>query len=195
MNKTLLVTILFLVLGLGAKAQARPGIKVGLNNSNIGNTTLDNKNGIYIGAFIDIRFTDYYTLQPEVLYSGQGGRSNSIDYGDVNIDYISIGVPNKFYVGPNKGFHFVIGPSIDINVENTPVSLTNGSNDFEISPLDISFFGGIGYEFGFGLILEARYKQGTFSTDFFGETDLYEEDGSQLNTVLQVGLAYKFKIR
>ena len=71
-----------------------------------------------------------------------------------------------------------------------------GSNndEFEISPVDLTFTGGIGYEFGFGLILEARYKQGSISTDFFGNRDLFEEDGSQLNSVIQVGLGYKFKI-
>ena len=72
-----------------------------------------------------------------------------------------------------------------------------GSNneEFDISPLDLTFTGGIGYEFGFGLGIEARYKQGAISTDFLGQNDLFEEDGSQLNSVFQVGLAYKFKIQ
>lgn len=191
MKKSIVFTVLLLIFGISVlTAQARPGIKLGMNSSNISNTTLDDKTGLYIGAFIDIPFTEYYTMQPEVLYSNQGGRSNSMEYGDVEINYLSISLPNKFYVRPNKGFHFIIGLGIDINIENTPISLTNGSSDFDISPIDVAFFGGVGYEFGFGLILEARFKQGTASTDFFGKSDLYEEDGSNFNRVFQIGAAY-----
>ncbi len=191
--KLLLTIMIFSVAGT-TLAQTRPGIKVGLNNSNISNTTLDTKSGIYIGAFVDIPISDYYTLQPELLYSNQGGKSNSDQYGDVNINYISIGLPNKFYVSSNKGFHFILGLGLDINFENNFVNLTNFNGDDEISPVDVSVFGGIGYEFDFGLILEARYKQGTVSVDFFGEDDLYEEAGSNLNGVFQIGAAYKFKL-
>ncbi|CAM4119615.1 porin family protein [Zobellia nedashkovskayae] len=177
-----------------AMAQTRPGIKAGLNSSNISNTSLDTKSGIYIGVFADIAITDYYSLQPELLYSSQGGNSNSPLYGDVNINYFSIGLPNKFYVSPDKGFHFTLGLGLDINFENNFVNLTNFNGDDEISPVDVTVIGGIGYEFGFGLIIEARYKQGTISVDFFGEDDLYEETGSNLNGVFQIGAAYKFKL-
>lgn len=194
--KTILLIFGLLLFGgsINTQAQVRPGIKLGLNNSTISNTTLDTKNNIYVGAFINIPITNYYSLQPEVLYSAQGGASNSTEYGDVNINYLSIGIPNKFYVGPNSGFHFIVGLSLDFNIDNSFISLTNGNSDFDISPLDVAVFGGIGYDFGFGLMLEARYKQGTSSTDFFGQSNLYEENGSNLNTVIQVGLAYKFKI-
>ncbi|WP_273565337.1 porin family protein [Maribacter halichondriae] len=185
---------LFLSFSPIAMAQARPGIKMGLNSSNISKTRLDNKTGLYIGAFVKIPFGDYYALQPELLYSNQGGASNSTEYGDIKINYLSIGVPNKFYVSKNGGFHFMIGACLDINLENNFVSFTNGNIDGEISPIDIAAMGGIGYEFDFGLSLEARYKQGTISVDFFGADDLYEEAGSNLNGVFQIGAAYKFKL-
>ncbi|WP_149274419.1 porin family protein [Pareuzebyella sediminis] len=187
------VFILLMPVAMGF-SQTRPGIKMGLNRSKISKTELDSKSGIYVGGFVHIPITDYYVLQPEVLYSRQGGNSNSNEYSDVNIDYISIGIPNKFYVRPNKGFHFIIGMGLDINIENNFVNLTNFNIDEEISPVDISILGGVGYEFGFGLILEARYKQGTISIDFLGEDNLYEEEGSNLNGVFQIGAAYKFKL-
>lgn len=197
MNKIgLLISVLFIGCISIAQAQVQPGIKFGLNNSNLSNTTLENKSDFYIGALINIPLTDYYTLQPEILYSRQGGLSNSTEFGDININYIAITAANKFYVSPNKGFHFIIGIGLDFNV-GSDLNILFGSNDddFSISPVDLTFTGGIGYEFGFGLILEARYKQGAISTDFFGSRDLFEEDGSQLNSVFQVGLAYKFKIK
>ncbi len=55
---------------------------------------------------------------------------------------------------------------------------------------------GIGYEFDFGLILEVRYKQGLLNIDLFDDlffTDDYY-DGTTLNNVFQIGIAYKFQL-
>lgn len=195
MSKTTVIFLLFYVSLAGlANAQARPGFKLGMNSSNISKTRLDSKTGLYIGAFVKIPITDYYALQPELLYSNQGGQSNSTEYSDVNINYLSIGIPNKFYVGPNNGFHFMLGIGLDINLANNFISLSNFNIDEEISPVDVVAFGGIGYEFDFGLTLEARYKQGTISVDFLGANDLYEESGRNLNNVFQIGASYKFKL-
>ena len=187
----LVVTLLFAGF---LHSQVRPGVKMGINNSNISKTKLDTKTGIYVGAFVKIPISDYYTLQPEVLYSNQGGKSSSTEYGDVDIHYLSIGIPNKFYVSPKNNFHFILGLGLDINLKNNFVSLSNFNIDDEISPIDVVALGGIGYEFPFGLALEARYKQGTVSVDFFGSDNLYEESGSNLNGVFQIGAAYKFKL-
>lgn len=196
MNRpTVIFLLLLLALAPAAYAQVRPGIKMGVNSSNISKTRLDHKTGLYVGAFLKIPITDYYALQPELLYSNQGGKSNATEYGDVNINYLSIGIPNKFYVGPKNGFHFMLGIGMDINLKNNFVGLSNFTIDEEISPIDIVALGGLGYEFGFGLTLEARYKQGTVSVDFLGADDLYEEPGSNLNGVLQIGASYKFKVK
>jgi len=189
----IMIFLLFMQVAIGF-SQTRPGIKMGLNRSNISKTELHSKAGIYVGGFVNIPITAYYALRPEVLYSRQGGKSTSNAYSDVNIDYISIGIPNTFYITPNEGFHFILGMGLDLNIENNFVNLTNFNIDSEISPLDVTIMGGIGYEFGFGLILEARYKQGTISIDFLGDDNLYEEEGSNLNGVFQVGAAYKFKL-
>lgn len=196
MKKSFFLIFIFSLGFISVNAQIRPGIKLGLNNSNLSNTTLENKNDIYVGTFVNIPLANYYTLQPEILYSRQGGASNSNEFGDVNINYIAITAANKFYVSPDKGFHFIVGLGLDFNVGSDLNPLFGSSNDdVDISPVDLTFTGGIGYEFGFGLILEARYKQGGISTDFLGARDSFEEDGSQLNSVFQVGAAYKFKIQ
>ncbi len=196
MNKiSLLISVIFIGCISIVEAQVQPGIKLGVNNSNLSNTTLETKSDYYLGALINIPITEYYTLQPEILYSRQGGASNSTEFGDVNINYIAITAANKFFVSPNNGFHIVLGIGLDLNLGSDLNLLSNSYDDeFEISPVDLTFTGGIGYDFGFGLVLEARYKQGTISTDFFGSRDLFEEDGSQLNSVVQLGIAYKFKI-
>ncbi|MFS4466561.1 porin family protein [Maribacter sp. 2210JD10-5] len=194
MNKLSILSIVAGLICVTISAQARPGIKLGVNNSTISKTLLDSRTGLYIGGILDITFSDYYALQPEVFYSSQGGTSNSTEFGDVEIDYLSLGVTNKFFVAPNKGFHFIIGGGLDFNLKSNFVNILNTEGDGEISPLDVVVYGGLGYEFGLGLILEARYKQGTVSIDFLGGDDLYEEPGSNLNGVFQIGAAYKFKL-
>ncbi|KAG1647290.1 hypothetical protein GQR58_030719 [Nymphon striatum] len=148
MNKiSLLISVLFIGCISIVEAQVQPGIKLGVNNSNLSNTTLETKSDYYLGALINIPITEYYTLQPEILYSRIG---------------------------------------LDLNLGSDLNLLSNSYDDeFEISPVDLTFTGGIGYDFGFGLVLEARYKQGTISTDFFGSRDLFEEDG-RLYTVQNI---------
>ena len=167
--------ILFIVFSLlftsiYAQTKVRPGIKIGVNNSNITNSYLEPKTGIYVGGFASIKFNNRYTLQPELLYSQQGGNGNSRANEDLEIHYISLGVANKFFVSPNIGFHL------------------------DITPIDLAFFGGIGYEFPFGLILEARYKQGLLDVDAFSDSGEYAPNynDNHLNSVFQFGAAYKF---
>lgn len=179
-----------------AQVKVRPGIKMGVNNSKITNSYMDSKTGIYVGGFASIQFNDRYALQPELLYSQQGGNGNSRAPEDLDIQYISIGLANKFFVSPKIGFHFVVGPTIDINAKNNVISVINGNGDLEVTPIDFAFFGGIGYEFPFGLILEARYKQGLLDVDLFNDNGEYVPNYSEnhLNSVFQIGAAYKFDL-
>jgi hypothetical protein len=169
------------------------GVRGGLNHSGITNTLLDKKNGAYFGVLVDIPIKNRYSMQPEIYYSSQGGKSNSIEFSNLNIDYIAISFVNKFYFTDKKNIHFTIGPGLDYFVSKQ-INIRNGiGENVSITPFDAVIFAGLGCEFGFGLTLEARYKQGVISTDFFGSSDVYELGGSQFNQVFQVGIAYKFK--
>ena len=199
MNRIILLSILFLFSGIiYAQTKIRPGIRLGFNSANISNTTLDNKIGLNAAVFADFRFSRFYALQPEIMYSRQGGKSNIRTNEDLDIDYLSVGVVNKFFVAPNQGLHLILGPSLDFDFENNLINVINDSNDSDITPFDLSFFFGIGYEFDFGLILEARYKQGLLDIDLFDEdfeSEFYSGEGNTLNNVFQFGVAYKFDLR
>ncbi|WP_179367586.1 porin family protein [Winogradskyella forsetii] len=172
------------------------GVRLGANYSQITNSELDAKTGLYAGLFTDFRFTSFYALQPEVTYSNQGGKSNTDGIGELDIHYVSIGVANKFYIFKDSGLHFIVGPSIDVNFEANVISLINDDGELEITPFDVTLFGGIGYEFPFGLSVEARYKHGFFDLDAAsGEWDVYgnyHDDEDLLNSVIQIGATYKF---
>jgi len=198
MNKVLIFLIgCFFTSSIIAQSKVRPGVKMGLNIATISNTTYDTRVGPYLGVYADIRFSDFYAMQPEIMYSNQGGKSTVSGVKDLSVDYISIGLANKFYVTPNQGLHLIIGPSFDIDFENNFITLVNGNSESEVMPFDLSIFGGIGYEFDFGLTLEARYKQGLLDIEWFDfnvDNRIYEGDGNTLNVVFQIGAAYKFDL-
>ncbi len=181
---------------LFAQVKVRPGLRLGFNHSNISNTSLEGKLGPNAAVFADIRITDFYALQPEISYSRQGGKSTSLNSDDLIIDYISIGVPSKFFIVPNQGLHLILGPSLDFDFDNNFINLINENNDSEVTPFDLSILMGIGFEFDFGLILEVRYKQGLLNIDLFDEFFFSDDyyDSTTLNNVFQIGIAYKFQL-
>lgn len=196
--KKLLFTGLFFIItaSLAAQSKSQLGIRLGLNNARVLNSGLDTKSGLYTGLFLAVRFTDNYTMQPEIIYSNQGGNASYRNGEDININYVSIALANKFFVTKNQGFHFIIGPSLDINFDDNFINLINDNGDnLEITPIDLALFGGIGYEFDFGLGLELRYKQGLIDLDF-NDSEEYggHSEENQLNRVIQIGLSYKFNM-
>ncbi|MEZ4969026.1 MAG: porin family protein [Flavobacteriaceae bacterium] len=196
--KKLLFTGLFFIItaSLAAQSKSQLGVRLGLNNARVLNSGLDTKSGLYTGLFLAVRFTDNYTMQPEIIYSNQGGNASYRNGEDININYVSIALANKFFVTKNQGFHFIIGPSLDINFDDNFINLINDNGDnLEITPIDLALFGGIGYEFDFGLGLELRYKQGLIDLDF-NDSEEYggHSEENQLNRVIQIGLSYKFNM-
>lgn len=182
-----------------AQKKTKFGIKIGANYSTILSPRNDDhylynfkpKTSIYIGAFIDIPRSDFYTLQPELVYSNQGAKTEYLEDGTANLHYMCLTIANKFFILKDGGLHLIIGSSIDLNLEDNFVSLGNRttSNYFFI---DFAFFGGIGYQFKSGLTLEFRYKRGimdVFDDDYFL---IFPGGVGDKNSLFQFGLAYKF---
>ncbi|MEH6535269.1 MAG: porin family protein [Psychroserpens sp.] len=190
-----LISLLF-VSHLNAQVEIKPGIKGGLNIADLTNT--DNFGGssksitsFHIGGTLSFKFAEFYTLQPEILYSKQGsdislGGSN----GNIKIelDYLSIPINNKFHVG-NKGLNFQIAPVIDI--------LINDKNVEDPQEVDIAVAVAIGYDLTNGVVISVGYKQGL--TDLFGRNvdtgngfETTEVSDLMLNKVIQLSVGYQF---
>lgn len=208
--KKAIVAGLFLCFGIlqiNAQVTVKPGIKAGLNLSNLTNLNADSKTDFYAGGFVDIKLASFYTLSPEIIYSRQGAKVNSYfdelylpnpdDSAfrsrsfDIELQYISVGVMNKFKIV--DGFHAMVGPSFDFKVGD------NLDND-DLIGFDLGILGGLGYTFPMGLTIEARFKQGL--ADIFGDNyDYYYDDNDnyndnldniKLNQVFQFGVSYTF---
>lgn len=142
------------------------------------NTSISSKLGAYAGFFIFHRFhNSSFAVQPEVSYAMYGGDFNYSDIEELdytlsfNYQYFNLGVLMKVY--PTGGFFFSLGPQVGINIANSNLSYV--SNMPELGPdlqieqslkevlkgkTDFSIMAGFGYDFEFGLVLEARYKLG-----------------------------------
>lgn len=206
MKKLFSLAIIYIIsLNAFSQVKASPGLRGGINISNITNSYGDSKTDFYIGGFIGIKLVRFYTLQPELTYSRQGGNQffYSIDNGfdpniagfnsfdeNLEIQYLNLSIANKFHPIPEVGLNFILGPSFNIKVADN----YDRQND-NITGFDFALFAGIGYEFPFGLGFEARYNQGLI--DIFGyesqdDNEDFEWDELYLNSYFQVGATYKF---
>src|SRR5690606_4003628 len=119
----LLVVAMVAASQLFAQKRVSPGIRAGVNVATLSNINADFKADFYAGGILSLHLGERYTLQPELIYTRQG--ANNVTFVDeetgdptgqenVTIQYLSLGVINKFYFV--EGFHGLIGPSLDMKI-------------------------------------------------------------------------------
>lgn len=198
------------VLGMNsADAQVKFGVKAGPQLTNIVGDDFEDsemKFGFNVGGYANIRFSEAFAFQPELLYSMQGtkysdsetetilGEEVTYDYDSkVNLSYIQIPLMMKWYA--YDGLNFEFGPQVGFNVaakydtEQT-ITTSEGSiteqQDGDIEDAETVDFGlniGAGYELPMGLNFGIRYG--------LGLTDVVKDvDGK--NSVFSLGIGYTF---
>ncbi|MCV9929625.1 PorT family protein [Flavobacterium sp. LS1R49] len=203
---------LFTFIGINqAQAQVtfKPGIQAGINISKLTNSNLGNKTDFYIGGFGALKLSKFYTLQPELTYSRQGGKGNVsmgtttiYDYTtnsytitnyeeanvNVSLQYISGITINKFNF--TESFYVLVGPFCDILIADTfKVDPKDKERDFSKGDdIDLGIIGGLGYSLKNGVSFEARIKKGFTST----LTNYYAYSTNNTNLVYQIGATYIF---
>jgi len=137
------------------------GLKGGLNVSNFMGDLEDNaiRTSIHIGVVSEFIISDKFSIQPELLYSGQGfSNQNPAGFSRGKFDYINLPVLAKYYLVKNLSLE--TGPQIGFLI--SAKNKTNDSND-EIEDqktLDFSLNLGLGYELNNGVFFQARYNHG-----------------------------------
>lgn len=184
---------------LFAQKRVSPGIRAGVNIATLSNINADFKTDFYAGGILSLNLGQRYTLQPELIYTRQGASNVTFvneDSGEptgpenVTIQYLSLGVINKFYFV--DGFHGLIGPSLDMKIgKNFP---RFDFDDDDYGGVDLGLSLGLGYTLPIGLTVEGRFKTGmldAFNNDYF--LGLFDDpDDISLNRVFQLGLSYSF---
>jgi hypothetical protein len=147
------------------------------------------------GLFMEYRFTDRFSIAPEVVFAAQGGKFKWIENGSNEIsstyhmNYINIPVMFKFYVIPQLSID--LGPQLGVNVYHKATDKWKllGQEYKETSELNgvksIDFGVGLGltYNIAKDVFVQGRYTMGV--TKAF-------ENGSEKNGNAQIAIGYRF---
>lgn len=204
--KKMFLVVAVLFTGITAtNAQTKFGIKTGVQIANLTGDDADDvssKLGFNVGGYANIRLSEAFAFQPEVLFSLQGSKLDET-YTDgtytevidqkVNLNYINVPLMMKWYA--YDGLNFEFGPQIGFNVtakSKGDYSYSDGTEsysdslDYDIEDAETIDFGlniGAGYELNNGLNFGLRYGLGL--TDVVKDSDVK-------NSVFSFGVGYTF---
>jgi len=221
MKKVLLATVALLAFGFTNAQTARFGLKGGLNVSTL-TGDIDNaeaKIGAHVGGLVEIKITNKFAIQPELLLSLQGTKNDydQVNGGNrysteekINLTYLNVPVMAKFYVIPSLSLE--AGPQIGFLVDSERKftrTLSNGAGSSSVTSktdisdnlrtLDAGFNLGASYYFTNNIFLQARYTIGLSSIDErdynYDDNDDYDDydyDNGIHNGVFQLSFGYRF---
>jgi len=206
MIKHIFTAIAVITFGIANAQKAQFGLKGGINvaNQNFsvegGFPTPSSIIGFHIGGFVEIKMSDKFAIQPEILYSTQGSKfdmtiyDSGFEYYTKNtfkLGYINIPVMFKYYAakkialeaGPQIGF--LTSSKIETAVFGESVT-QNAKDLFET--IDFGLIFGAGFDITNKLSAGIRYNVGLAN---IAKTD-GNSDESIKNNVFSVSLGYKF---
>ncbi|GAA0894004.1 porin family protein [Fulvivirga kasyanovii] len=192
--------------------QIKLGVKAGANRSNLlsgdEDVDVDAKMGFHFGGYIDLSLSEKFSIQPELVYSTQGAKSEYSETVEdvgfvfsysseskVKLDYLNIPVLFKFK--PAEIFYIGGGPQLGILLsakhEYSTTFVGSGVSESEsgqedvkdeLNAIDLSLAIGAGIELENGLNFGIRYN--------YGISDVADEnDGDPIrNSVLQASVGY-----
>jgi hypothetical protein len=227
-----IILSLALLLGIGATAQIKFGVKAGLNLSSLSGmeakasgvsiSLLDSDGmavGFHAGGFVNFSFGQYIGLQPELLFSMQGGKQKPSSFiasqltpfgmpGNLNYSYTFdyINVPVLLDIKPFANFSILIGPQIGFNIYKSAtqsaggISETISGSDFDdvfgddtFKSFDFAVVGGLQYVIDH-LTIGARYNWGL--TNALGtsvtESGVTVDMTGCKNGVIQISVGWTF---
>ncbi|MDT8402521.1 MAG: porin family protein [Bacteroidales bacterium] len=152
------------------------GIKAGINLYTIsseGNTVYDQITGFHLGLIGHIHLENQWAVQPELVYSSQGGKSGG---SEEKLDYLNVPVLLQYMF--DNGFRLQAGPQLGL--------LVRADNKNDLNSIDLGMGMGVSYvvpSTGFGL--DARYNHGL--------SNINKNDAAKLyNRGVQLGVFYIF---
>ncbi|MBF4518858.1 PorT family protein [Flavobacterium sp. ANB] len=189
MKKIILCAIAIMAFGFANAQKTRFGVKGGLNIATIGGDDRANALvGFQLGGFAEVKVWKKLYIQPELLYSAQGGKFDGY-YGErdytVNLNYINVPVLAKYYI--TKQFTVEAGPQLGV--------LVSSKNTYDEKSVDVGFNLGAGYNFTDNFSVGIRYTIGLtnvyrYEDEYYGDFGYY--DNRYTNNVLALTAAYKF---
>lgn len=201
--KLIIGTITLMVLSLSAvKAQeARMGVKGGLNISNLYVDNVNDENsrlGFNVGLYGQILSTEFFAIQPELLYTTKGSKNEYDGFVDqdvkFNLNYLEVPVLAVFKLGEVAELHaggygsYLLGANVSYAGD-----LINGGEELDrdnFKSYDYGLVGGLGLNFG-NVQIGTRYNYGLVK---LAKTDNAKTVlGDSKNSVAQVYVAFNLK--
>lgn len=207
MKKIILSALAVIAFASAHAQEVKYGVKGGLNISNFSGDTegvdLKSRFGFNVGGFVEIKISEKFALQPEVLYSTQGATFENVGAevngtfytGDIdfNLAYINVPVMFKYYAA--EKFSVEAGPQIGFLTSaksKTKLDGFSGSNELDakdsFESIDFGLNLGAGYDFTENFSIGARYNLGLSN---IAKTEV-DDDTKLHNGVFSFSVAYKF---
>ena len=187
MKKLLVVFVTATFFSFIATAQRTNfGVKAGVNVSSIkikNAADYGSKTGFHAGGLAHIHINEHFALQPELVFSLQGGERS--ENNRINLSYLNIPILVQAMV--SDGFRFQTGPQVGFLLDAE--QKLNGI-EYDVSDIfgttDFSWSFGASYIFASGFGLDARYN--------LGISDISDDnDFEARNRVFQAGVFYQFR--
>ncbi|APG59382.1 porin family protein [Christiangramia salexigens] len=187
MRKLAMALVIFCAATMYVHAQGNTsfGIKAGVNFASLNGDDLDDLDGrtnFHLGALAEFGLSETFSIQPEVMYSGQGAKlKESGEELTIQFDYINVPVLAKFYA--TEGLSLEVGPQFGFNI-NSKMEFDGDTEEIEDSEgFDLSGAFGVGYQLDQGIFFQARYNLGL--TDVITDEDVK-------NGVFQFSAGFRF---
>ena len=209
--KKIVIALMCTILATGAVSAQKKftfGPKVGFDFTNYWGKDVEHGGQLnyQIGAFMEYRLTDKFSVAPEVVFAAQGGKydktTSGVTYKETDhVNYINVPVMLKFYVVPSLSIDF--GPQLGINVySKTTSELKAGSNadkkttDLKDFTKTVDFGVGIGltYNITNDVFVQGRYTMGLTKVFDNKESFILEALGfdKPKNSNAQISIGYRF---
>ena len=189
MKKIILSAIAIFTIGFANAQETKFGVKAGLNLSNLTGDSSDNgvRPSFYVGGLVEIKVSDKFVVQPELVYSSQGTTSKSDSNYSLQLGYLNIPIMAKYIVA--EGFGLEVGPQVGFLIAASSKG-PGGSVDVkdQLSGVDFSLGFGAGYDITENFNLGLRYNLGLTKVN----KDSVSGSSDVKNSVFQIGVGYKF---
>lgn len=180
------------------------GAKGGMNISNFSGDDfgddVESRTSFHLGLVMEVPLSERFSLQPEVLYSGQGFTIESFDQDNVfdtddnieyQLDYIQLPVILKAYligglsVEAGPSFNFKVNEEIDYQPADDSGDVPIDEEFSNIKTFDLGLAAGLSYKIGGHFFLSGRYN--------YGFTKIFKDsDADVRNSVWQFGAGFMF---